>query len=216
MNLHKHKHWLCLTAYCRLSSIRRCSFCMTDINASHSVLFMDSLHTFYPPFKLFPHFKYQGFIGKTCTYLFILQIRPTGNSYFRFQKRWGMTITNYCIEISKREKQKFDHFSLKSSRVTQAVAENIQCVIDANFITLELYYNAELGTVRDRNKDTRCIAICIAIGVFKIAICFLAYRCTPTWHDWIIVNLETWVCPICVHKGYISHTMNASSVMPVA
>ena len=47
---------------------------------------MDILHIFYPPFKLFLHFVYQRFIGKTCTYLFVLQIRPTGNSYFWFQK----------------------------------------------------------------------------------------------------------------------------------
>ena len=43
-------------------------------------------------------------------------------------------------------------------------------VIDANFVTLELYYNTELGAVIDRNKDTRCIAICIAIQVFHIII----------------------------------------------
>ena len=30
-------------------------------------------------------------------------------------------------------------------------------------MTLELYYNTELGAVLDRNEDTRCIAICIAI-----------------------------------------------------
>ena len=35
-------------------------------------------------------------------------------------------------------------------------------------MTLELYYNTELGTVIDRNKDARCIAICIAIRVFHI------------------------------------------------
>ena len=46
---------------------------------------------------------------------------------------------------------------------------------DANFMTLELYYNAELRVVIDRNKDTRCIAKCIAIQVFHIAIRFLAY-----------------------------------------
>ena len=39
-------------------------------------------------------------------------------------------------------------------------------------MTLELYYNTELGAVIDRNEDTRCIAICIAIRVFHIAICF--------------------------------------------
>ena len=37
-------------------------------------------------------------------------------------------------------------------------------------MTLELYYYTELGAVIDRNKDTRCIAICIAIQVFHIAI----------------------------------------------
>ena len=133
---------------------------------------MDILRIFYPLFKLFPHFKYQCYIGKTCTYLLVLQIRTTGNSYFRFQKRWLTTITNYnCSEISKREKQKFDHLSLKSSRGTQKVAENMsQCVIDANFMSLELYYHTELGAVIDRNKDTRCIAICIEIRVFHIAI----------------------------------------------
>ena len=54
------------------------------------------------------------------------------------------------------------------------------CVIDANFMTLELYYNAVLGAVIDRNEDTRCIAICIAKRVLNIAMCFLVYRCTPT------------------------------------
>ena len=107
------------------NSIGRCWFCMTDINASHNILFMDILHIFYRPFKLFTHFKYQSFIGKTCTYLFLLQIRPTGNSYFWFQKRWRMKTTNSCSELSKWEKQKFDHFSLKSSRGTQGVAENM-------------------------------------------------------------------------------------------
>ena len=37
-------------------------------------------------------------------------------------------------------------------------------------MTLEIYYNTELGAVIDRNKDTRCIAICIAIRIFHIAI----------------------------------------------
>ena len=37
-------------------------------------------------------------------------------------------------------------------------------------MTLELYYNTELGTVIDRTKDTRCITICITIRVFHIAI----------------------------------------------
>ena len=45
---------------------------------------------------------------------------------------------------------------------------------------LELYYYTELGAVIDRNKGTRCIAICITIQVFHIAIRFLAYCCTPT------------------------------------
>ena len=40
-------------------------------------------------------------------------------------KRWGMTIINYCSEIFKRKKQKFDRFSLKSSRGTQGVAKNM-------------------------------------------------------------------------------------------
>ena len=37
-------------------------------------------------------------------------------------------------------------------------------------MTLEIYFNTELGGVIDTNKDTRCIAICIAIRVFHIAI----------------------------------------------
>ena len=44
-------------------------------------------------------------------------------------------------------------------------------------MTLELYNNTELGAVIDRTKDTRCIAICIAIWVFHIAIHILPY-CT--------------------------------------
>ena len=47
-------------------------------------------------------------------------------------------------------------------------------------MTLKLYYNTELGAVIDRNKNTRRIAICIAMQVFHIAIRFLAYRCNPT------------------------------------
>ena len=131
---------------------------------------MDILHIFLPPpFKLFPHFKYQHFIGKTCTYLFVLQIRPTGNSYFQFQKRWRMTIANYCSEISKREKQEIRSFLLiKQPRNTRS-----KCVIDANFMTLELYYNTKLGAVIDRNKDTRCITIC----VFHIAIYRITFFC---------------------------------------
>ena len=76
---------------------------------------------------------------------------------FGFKKDGGQTITNYCSGISKREKQKFDHFSLKSSRGTEGVSENMTIC-----------------------KDTRCIAICIAIQLFHIAIRFLAYRCTPS------------------------------------
>ena len=83
-----HKCWLCLTAYRRLSSLGRCLFCTADINGRHKILFMDSLHIFYPPFQVISHFKYRRFIVKTCKYLFVSQIRPTGNSYFRFQKRW--------------------------------------------------------------------------------------------------------------------------------
>ena len=105
-----------------------------------------------PPLSNYFRKHHQHFIGKACTYLFMLQIRPTGNSYFQFQKRWRMTITNYCREIPKREKQKFNNFSLKSSRVTQGVAENIQCVIDADFMTLELYYNTELGAEKRPNS----------------------------------------------------------------
>ena len=36
-------------------------------------------------------------------------------------------------------------------------------------MTLELYYNTKLGVAIDRNKDPRCIAICIAMWVFHIA-----------------------------------------------
>ena len=61
----------------RQTSMRAMKYCLW-------IVYTCSIH----PFKLFPHFKYQRFIVKTCTYLFVLQIRPTGNSYFRFQKRW--------------------------------------------------------------------------------------------------------------------------------
>ena len=44
----------------------------------------DSHHyIYYPLFKLLPYFKYKRFIGKTCTYQFVLQVRPIGNSYIR-------------------------------------------------------------------------------------------------------------------------------------
>ena len=36
-----------------------------------------------------------------------------------------MAIANYCSEKSKSEKQSFDNFSLKTSRETQEVAENV-------------------------------------------------------------------------------------------
>ena len=54
--------------------------------------------------------------------------------------------------------------------LNQEILNFLLPVIDANFMTLELYYNNELGAVIDRNKDTRCISICIAIGVVHIAI----------------------------------------------
>ena len=66
-----------------------------------------------------------------------------------------MTITNYCSEISKREKPKFDHVSLKSSRGTHGVAENMTVHHRCQFLSLELYYNTEIGTVIDRNKDLK-------------------------------------------------------------
>ena len=66
------------------------------------------------------------------------------------------------------EKQKFNHFSLKSSRVTQGVAENIQCVIDADFITLELYYNTELGAVIDRKKTKLCSGPASPVHIFNV------------------------------------------------
>ena len=46
-------------------------------------------------------------------------------------------------------------------------------------MTLDIYYKTELGAVIDRNKDTRCLTIYIAIRVFHIAIRFLACLCTP-------------------------------------
>ena len=56
------------------------------------------------------------------------------------------------------------------------------------FFPLELCYKTELGTVIGRNKDTRCIAICIAIRVFHIAI----YRNTlfdvVSLHPYLIVS----------------------------
>ena len=48
------------------------------------IVYTFSIH----PFKLFPYFKYGRFIVKTCKYQFVSQISTTGNSYFRFQKRW--------------------------------------------------------------------------------------------------------------------------------
>ena len=61
-----------------------------------------------------------------------------------------------------------------------------QCVIDAKFMTLEVYSNAELGPVIDRNKDS----MCIAMWVFHIAIRFLAYHCTPTRYDPYMCKLQ--------------------------
>ena len=92
-----------------------------------------------------------------------------------------MTITIYCSEISKREKQNFDHLSLNRNRGTHGVAENMTVFNRSHFMTLELSNNteAELGAGIDRTKETRCIAICIPTWVFHIAMCFLAYPCTP-------------------------------------
>ena len=59
-----HKHWLCLTAYRWFSSIGRCLFCTTDINASLKILFMDSLHIFYPPLQVISSFQ----IPTLCCY----------------------------------------------------------------------------------------------------------------------------------------------------
>ena len=68
---------------------------------------------------------------------------------------------------------------LDVKRSKRLLVQALQSVIDANFMTLELYYNTELGAVIFRNKDTRCMAICIAIRVSHIAIRVLAYCCTP-------------------------------------
>ena len=65
---------------------------------------------------------------------------------------------------------------------------------------LELCYNSELGPVIDRNKDTRCIAICIAIPVFHIAIRFLAYRRTPTMQCTKRSNQDPLCFPLKIHS----------------
>ena len=77
-------------------------------------------------------------------------------------------------DIFKREKQKFDHFSLKSTPGTQGVAENLTVRHRCQFLPLELYYNTEpVGAVIDRNKDTRLSQYGFSISQY-IAICFLA------------------------------------------
>ena len=80
-------------------------------------------------------------------------------------KRWRITITNYCSEISKREKQRFDHFSLRSSQSTQ-VAENMTVRHrSCQFLPLELYYNTKLGAViavflQDQNYWGSLMTLC--------------------------------------------------------
>ena len=62
-------------------------------------------------------------------------------------------------------------------------------------MTLELYYNTELGAVIDRNKDTRCIAICIAIRVFHIAI----------YHNTLFgVSLHPYVPDVAWEQNYVN------------
>ena len=56
----------------RQTSIRAIIYCLW-------IFYTFSIH----PFKLLKHFKYRRFIVKTCTYLFVLQIRPKGNSFSR-------------------------------------------------------------------------------------------------------------------------------------
>ena len=77
----------------RQISMRAITYCLW-------IVYTFSIH----PFKLFQHFKYRRFIVKTCTYLFVLQIKPTGNSYFRFQKDGDRQSQIIVVnEISKRE-----------------------------------------------------------------------------------------------------------------
>ena len=50
---------------------------------------------------------------------------PIGNKYFRFKKRWRVTITNYHSEISKNRNAKFRPFLHEKQPRDTRVAENM-------------------------------------------------------------------------------------------
>ena len=77
-----------------------------------------------------------------------------------FMEKWEYIRSSYFQRTEA-------NFGQRSKRL---LVQALQCVIDANFMSLELYYNTEPGAVIFRNEDTRCMAICIAIRVFHIAI----------------------------------------------
>ena len=139
--------------------MRAITYCLWIVNTF-------SIH----PFKLFQHFKYRRFIVKTWYICLCCKLDQQETATFSSKKDGGQTITNYCSEISKREGTNSIISPWKTAEGQKELLKIWQCVIDANFMTLEKYYNTELGAVIDRNKDTRCITICIAIQVFHIAI----------------------------------------------
>ena len=140
------------------------------------IVYTFSIH----PFKLFQHFKYRRLLLKLVNICLCCKLDQQATATFGFKKDGGQSITNYCSEISKREGTNSIISPWKAADGQKEWLKIWQCVKDANFMTLEIYHITELGAVIDRNKDTRCIAICIAIRVFHIAIHFLAYWCTPT------------------------------------
>ena len=86
---------------------------MTGINASHNILFMDILHIFYPPLRVISNTD--ALLLKFVHISLCCKFDQQATATFGFKKVGGQTITNYCTEISKREKHKFDHFSLKAA-----------------------------------------------------------------------------------------------------
>ena len=120
-----HKGWLCLTAYRRLSG-RRCLFCMTDINASHNILFMDILHIFYLPLHVISAIQNtNASLIKLVHICLCCKLDQRGTATFGFKKDGGGRSGIIEVKYLKGKKQKFDHLYLKSSQGTQGVAENM-------------------------------------------------------------------------------------------
>ena len=88
-----------------------------------------------------------------------LDQQATATFGFKKEGRWQSQII--VVKYLKGKSKNLIISTWKAAEGHREYHKIWQCVIDANFMTLELYYNTEEGAVIDRNKDTRCITICI-------------------------------------------------------